>query len=409
MLNAYAHRIRQAQQGETHPGPLPGEYMETLLDIYKQREEAGDTQGPGDWYIIDRLREQSRILEPDQNIKPYRYLEKVQAGSEQALQCLPDILDREEAANLVRQWLRQVPPGDRGPRERANILIGGLNQAPRIGEAFARELLPQVPEALDLLPLPRQADEVERQATLLEKSLFVAAHFDRKDAVPDLVDRFERLLESQREAPTVQALDAVAAQCFRGLRKLGLPDDIRRLLNLLAEVMLRGQELRIVAEPGVARTATGGTTGLAPRRRRLVLLWGPGPGGPGGGGRTSRPADAARPRKSPSPGAGGQELIERLKLARAYASALGQAPVELAQARFEELFEKLDGIRDPWTTSRYYLLSQLQIVEAVVLAAVSDDFTLGPALRRRLDDDEVQVRRRIHRDVRRLCPSGSLV
>jgi hypothetical protein len=40
------------------------------------------------------------------------------------------------------------------------------------------------------------------------------------------------------------------------------------------------------------------------------------------------------------------------------------------------------------------------VVEAMVLAAVSDDFTLGADARRWLDDDEYLIRRRVHADVR---------
>jgi len=85
-----------------------------------------------------------------------------------------------------------------------------------------------------------------------------------------------------------------------------------------------------------------------------------------------------------------------------YAGALSQAPVELAQKRFEELFEKLEGILDTFTTNSHYSQCQLQVVESVVLAVVSDDFTVGPGVRRWLDDDEYLVRRRVHRDVRQL-------
>jgi hypothetical protein len=44
-------------------------------------------------------------------------------------------------------------------------------------------------------------------------------------------------------------------------------------------------------------------------------------------------------------------------------------------------------------------LVRLRVVEAAVLAIVNDDFALGPAVRRWLDDDEFRVRRRIHRDL----------
>src|SRR5262249_21730749 len=91
---------------------------------------------------------------------------------------------------------------------------------------------------------------------------------------------------------------------------------------------------------------------------------------------------------------------EQTQLACAYAEAVGQAPVEVGQKRLEEIFKSLKGVRDTYTTSTHFSVSQLDVVESVVLAVVSDDFTMGTQARRWLDDDEYLVRRRIHRDVR---------
>jgi hypothetical protein len=66
----------------------------------------------------------------------------------------------------------------------------------------------------------------------------------------------------------------------------------------------------------------------------------------------------------------------------------------------EELFQRLRGVSDSHTTNTHYSLARLQVVEAAVRAVVTDDFALGPAARRWLDDDEYRVRRRVHRDVR---------
>jgi hypothetical protein len=68
----------------------------------------------------------------------------------------------------------------------------------------------------------------------------------------------------------------------------------------------------------------------------------------------------------------------------------------------EELFTsgKLGVLPNTQTTATHYSRFHLNIVEAVVLALANEDFALGPAARRWLDDDEYLVRRRIHRDVR---------
>jgi hypothetical protein len=85
-----------------------------------------------------------------------------------------------------------------------------------------------------------------------------------------------------------------------------------------------------------------------------------------------------------------------------YVATASQAPLEEALGRIEELFAsgKLDRLPNTFTTGNYYSRFHLNIAEAVVLALANDDFALGPAARRWLDDDEYLVRRRVHRDVR---------
>ena len=84
---------------------------------------------------------------------------------------------------------------------------------------------------------------VDQIVPLLEKSLFVAAHFDSADHIHLLVTRFRALLQAQQDAPEFHTLDAVAHQCFRGLRKLGMRDEVNQLLQQTADAILRGQDL----------------------------------------------------------------------------------------------------------------------------------------------------------------------
>ncbi|HZY85681.1 MAG TPA: hypothetical protein VFE78_12680, partial [Gemmataceae bacterium] len=93
---------------------------------------------------------------------------------------------------------------------------------------------------------------------------------------------------------------------------------------------------------------------------------------------------------------------DQTQLACGYASAVGQAPVEVAQKRLEEIFTAVKGVSDTYTTSSHFSVAKLDVVESVVLAVVSDDFTLGTQARRWLDDDEFLVRRRIHGEYHKL-------
>jgi hypothetical protein len=45
-------------------------------------------------------------------------------------------------------------------------------------------------------------------------------------------------------------------------------------------------------------------------------------------------------------------------------------------------------------------LHPLRLIDTVVRAVVTDEFTLGPAVRSWLDEDEFLIRQRIHHDMR---------
>jgi hypothetical protein len=402
LLEAYEYRIQQALEGKLHRGPLPLEQMEYLALLDDMRKKNKEMAGTGATYVIDRLRDVSRILEPDQEIDPYRYNTRFQNEVEQTLGELPDVLDRTEVAARIHGLLRKVPRGNDGPPLRARVLRAALDQAPRVGEEFSLEMLALVAPAFDALPPPTEAEEFKTQAQLLEKGLFVAAHFDRTESLQQFVARLERLLLAQRESPTIFGFEKVAERCFRGLRKFGMHKEIDQLLQLMARVLLQGRDLKVVEDPewqarnpAALRTllhvAAGwyyfgrdGEGEVVLKAARAALL-----------------APLPKP-KGDRPDIDGQTKRSRTALAKAYATALSQVPVELAQQRFEELFQKLEGILDNFTTNEYYSQFQIQVVEAVVLAIVSDDFTIGTMVRRWLDDDEFLVRRRIHRDVREL-------
>src|SRR5262249_10028466 len=59
---------------------------------------------------------------------------------------------------------------------------------------------------------------------------------------------------------------------------------------------------------------------------------------------------------------------EQTYLACVYAATLGQAPVNLALQRIDELFQKLKRVTDTFTTNTHYSLSQLDVIDSVTLA-----------------------------------------
>jgi hypothetical protein len=381
LLAAFAYRIGQAREGKPPQGPLPAARLEEL-EVMERLQR----------YVVDRLRKHSTILEPDQRIDPYRHWGAKINDLERALAELTDLTDRNQIVQRVEGLLRDLPRGARGADQRARVLRTALEVAPRVNEEFGRRMLEQAIPAYDALPAPSDLAALMDRATFLEKALFVAAHFDRVEHIHLLVARFQKMLETQRGGQSVQALDTLAGQCFRSLRKLGMRDEIDRLLSQMAELILEGKDLDAVdfkkqhgadALRALLHVAKGwyyfGRDGQAEpvlQKARSLLFQGDLP-----------------PR-------------EQTRLACAYAETVGQAPVEVIQKRLAELFEQLRGVKDTYTTSSHFSVSQLDVVESVVMAVVADDFTLGTQARRWLDDDEFLIRRRIHADVRTMMAQG---
>ncbi|MBY0231544.1 MAG: hypothetical protein K2W96_19840 [Gemmataceae bacterium] len=376
LFAAYEWRIKQALDGKPHTGPLPNEQME-YLEVMPRLER----------YVVDRLRKHSRILEPDTETNPYRHWGARINEFEKALAELADLTDRNEIANRVEKMLREVPRGPKGAEQRSRVLKAGLEAAPRVGEEFARKLLELAVPTYDELPEAKEVAAIIDHAALLEKALFVAGHFNRQDALHPLVTRFQRMLQTQKGAQALAALEKLAASCLRGLRKLGMRDEIDQILKQMAELVLEGHDVKSAEfkkrdqYPAAMRALlqVAGNYYYFGRDTQADAIMGVARGVLLGGDLPPR---------------------EQTQLASSYARAVGQAPVEMAQKRLEEVFKQLKGIRDTYTTSTHFSVSQLDVVESVVQAVVSDDFTMGTQARRWLDDDEFLVRRRIHRDMR---------
>ncbi len=389
MLEGFTHRIQQALDGKSAGGPLPAQMLGDLENLRANRktQKDWDSQTPDHAYMVERMREFSRIFEPDQKVDPYRHTTASASALDAALAQLPDVLDRAELAERVERLLKSVPKGEKGRMERGQVVRAALDAAPRVGEEFARRVLDEAVPLFDALAETSDANLlVHHVVPLLEKALFTAAHFDSVEHIRALVNRFRALLPGRDDAPQLQALDAVARQCFRGLRKLGMRDEVNQLLGQTAEALLRGRDL---AESAALRDPTGAAL-------RSLLYVAAGWLHYGQEGRAEPVLAAARTLlfRNEMPGA------EQTSLACAYVAAVAQTPPETAQKRLDELFDRLENVRDAYSTNNYYSRAQLRVIEAVVLAAASDDFTLGGDARRWLDDDEYLVRRRVHKEYR---------
>jgi hypothetical protein len=105
---------------------------------------------------------------------------------------------------------------------------------------------------------------------------------------------------------------------------------------------------------------------------------------------------------APSGASGAREILmpDRLQLTRALAAAFSQAPLDNALAGVGRLSEQLPIITDKYNTNSHFCLSVVAFMESLVLGYANEDLALGELGRQWLDEDELLVRRRIHRDLR---------
>jgi hypothetical protein len=372
LLGAFEFRVNEALDGKRGANRLPAPMLE-ILEISDRLAR----------YKIDRLREHSRILEPHEKIDPYRrWHGRFADDLSRELALLFDMEDRTKLAKRLEILLstksRRMPE----PR----VYATALELAPRLGESFASDLLYQVEQSF-----ARTKDPVD-VALLIEKSLFLAAHYDNKEHVQDLAARFHSFLGGKGSDLPTNNLETLLGASFRGLRKLGLRPEAARLLEQMAAVIHerktakshaaeeQGKELRLLLQ-----VASGWLYFGDIERARGVL-------------------DSARTLLFD----GNLPPAAQTALACAYATALGQAPLEISMPRILELFRKASGVQDAYTTNSHYSLSRLDVIEAAILALVTDDFKVSPEARRWLDDDEFLVRRRIHRTMRAALGNAGL-
>ncbi|HVS38624.1 MAG TPA: hypothetical protein VMS17_23915, partial [Gemmataceae bacterium] len=377
LFKGFEYRIRQALEGKPHGGPLPAELLEYLEHMREVRQPNEIPLA----YVVDACRRISRVLEPDQQIDPFLYAfksDEIAIGRAE----LAGMTDRAELVARVRGLLSKTPKAPAGRRRRVPIYTSALDVAPWVGEVFALEMLTEGAETFDGLIGPADPYDLGNLLPLLERALFVAAHFDADEHVQGLLPRFRQLLEALRNGPGLKDFDRVAGQCFRGLRKLGMRDAVDQLLAQTAEVLRDGRpDGEIIDDAALCSLlhVAGGWLCFGRDRQAEPIL------------------QAARALLH----ANTLPYQRQTALGCACAAAVGQAPPATAQIRLAEIFDLLaENLRDPLTTHPWYSQVQLRVIEAVVLAVVSDDVAPGADARHWLDADEFLVRRRIHAEYR---------
>jgi hypothetical protein len=358
LLAVFEYRICQAVEGKPHTGALPAELTARLPSFSGSNDERMRR------FVIDRLRMLSRVLEPVHKVDPYARYTARSSVLDRALADLADLTDQHKLADGVQQLLREAPKDSKGNVHRLRVLKVGLDLAPRISEEFARELLGVLLVSYDALPQPQNPAYLFDRAMLLEKGLAAATHFDQTEWIHPLMDRVKQLL--RMPLPSVskyEAFGSLIRLCLRALRTLGLHDQIDGLLVQVIDCLgINSLEFdRLPKAPVELRAllpVAGGwfSSGRERQAEPILevvrgLLF------------TSFANPITRPK----------DLKDILPLICNFAEAVCQAPAEVMQRRLEELFARLPGIGDSWTTHKWYCVSQLQVIEAVVWAVLDHE------------------------------------
>jgi len=330
-----------------------------------------------------------------------------------ALVALPKIRDTALLARTIRDLYKDGAGSKPTAESRFLILHDGLQLAARVGEAFSIELLALVPETLRGVSISAAPDAVrggsggptpigdlaKKQGQLLERALTLAGHFDQREIAQQIVTEFVELVRSKTEDQRFEIVNVVAKESLRNLRKLGMRDEVDRILGLFQEVVLQKQDskqlrAKYAAKPEqwarVLQTqlslASGWLAYDLPQKALPIL-------------------EEAKTEVLGELGAKLQSLskpIDYTRLVQAYIVAVGQQEADIGLPALCEFFRRLkpEHLNNGYSSAKFYSRFHLNITEELILAVVSDDFALGPAGRRWLEEDEMLVRRRIHKDMR---------
>jgi hypothetical protein len=203
-------------------------------------------------------------------------------------------------------------------------------------------------------------------------------------------------MHNKPEEVKFELINAVAAQCLRSLKKLGMRDEFDFLFNKLRNEILSSRNLADMRKKYASNTKlwaaivqsllnlTSGWLAMSMHQQASEYLE-----------EARKLLLNAQDTKLSAP--------DYVKLARAYISACGLCPPENGLKWILDLFRKMDTkcINNFTTYSTWFSSYHLNIVEETIQAIVSDNFVLGPSGQKWLDDDEYLVRQRIHADMRR--------
>ncbi|PID39890.1 MAG: hypothetical protein CSA65_00475 [Proteobacteria bacterium] len=354
LSDAYSARVDQALEGLPAETPLSRELSGRLNDLPRFPR-----------YKIDRLRQASSILEPQERLNPVLAFQRDEAdprGEEFA--ALRGMSDATELTEQVAAIMAKALAAETELDDRARLFDGVMDFFPMLPESVAVPQLRRLVDSLSEVPPPRRYQ-------LYEEALMLAGLFGRRELSLELLTAIEALV-TDLSTESAAELGATVGECLRALRRVGLREEASRLLQVIDKAVVGD-----TPEALICRVQLG--AGLADLGQY-------------------EQAEQAFKAGQAALKKGGLMPVERLNVTRALATAYAHMPLERAISDLAKLADQLGEITDSFNTNSHFCLSVVSFMESLILGLASDELALGELGRRWQDEDEYLVRRRVHRE-----------
>ena len=373
--SAFAHRIDEALAGRAHGGDWPAAVLEVHAHSFSPQEDRVHTLGYR--YVIDQFRAHYRVLEPDFLPNPYnpwmkwgrdayRPLDRLRAIPEDAGQ---DGISRE----LLNSLTATAAAGRLTPRLMA--LRMAASWARHLDAATTERVLAEAADLLGQFSVSPPPDSEARDELrwLAETTCFLAVVHRRDDFVCGLAGRLIGWLQTGGPAAGEPVARRLYLNLLDALRRLNLPVEVARLLD--AEAVTAGR--LSAAFSAAERLQWAGVAWWLDRPGVAEQIY-----------RPARSDLVVPPRDRKKWGEYRHGVV-------AYIAAVGRGRIAAAGPMLSDFVPAIPRMRAGFTTDTHYSRTHLDIVEAVILALATDDFSPVPALHARLGPDEVAGRREL--------------
>ena len=172
LAKGFVAAIENALAGQPHVGQLPTEIQNQIKEIDRDRGQAGINPK----YIVDRMIEQSWILEPEEAIDPYgEFISSRGVQEKRQIESLTD-------PKTLRATIDRLIKSDHDSVTLLGLLNCAAGYVHRAGEEYAIKTLTSIPMGVFNHAVSNHPDNIVvntrmHRASLLSRMLFIAAHY----------------------------------------------------------------------------------------------------------------------------------------------------------------------------------------------------------------------------------------